>query len=912
MKTSQILLLFLLFISVANSRQVLQIKFYDEGGKVRVANYELKRPKVALVLSGGGARGLSHIGVLKVLERYNIPIDCIVGTSMGSIVGGLYCAGLKAEEIEKIALQTNWDYVLTLGEKEDRANLFLDRKYLIEKSFLYFRFKGFKPLVPSYVISGQSITESLLKIFFKAPFHYVTNYKELKPEFYSVATDLVSGQRIIFSSGNLVYSVRASSTIPLVFQPVFMDSLVLVDGGLISNIPADVARELGCDIVITVDATSPLRSPSEIQLPWNTADQIIGIMMQLSNKFQLEKSDIVLNPNLENITASDFEKAELIIKRGEEIAEEKIEEIISLLDSKSEILSDAGVQKFSNYKLKIYGDGLPANAITPVLNKSEITDRDIVRFLYGQLSQGEYKKIEVEVYKDSSFAEIVIQTELNPKIKKVVIHPQSMGNFQIDFSKFSDEVLGSVEVVDTCFVFYPSGDIYFSEKNVYEISRKILHVFHALGYPFVKIRSVKFDSLTCEINIYLNDGYVSEVKVYGNNRTKNFVIFRDVKFGTGEILTENKLMETLRNLWVTNLFSQIRVDYRVDDSVKVELHLQETSSQFLRIGIRIDNERGGQIFSDFRNENTFGFNDDFGLTFQGGMRNSLLKLEYKVDRLFKTILTYKLSFYYSERKIYTYRRILGDGGFSLKNEGEIKFSYAGFELSAGGQFEKIGNTLLKYQVEKALAKNVSRIEFREGENLLAKLQLSINVDSRDKIYFPNRGVYMNAYYEMSQKFLGSDVAYSKIFFSYENYNTYFKYGVLKLKFLFGLCDESTPLSQQFFIGSITGLNSFAGMREDENYGRQVILGGVEARFKNPVKIIFENFISLRYDVGSAWEKFEAVRWKDLRQGIGIEIGFDTPVGALRIIAGKSFILKGVKREGLFWGPTIFQFSLGFE
>ncbi|CUT05643.1 patatin-like phospholipase family protein, partial [Candidatus Kryptobacter tengchongensis] len=174
--------------------------------------------------------------------------------------------------------------------------------------------------MPSYVVSGQSITESLLKIFFKAPFHYVTNYKELKPEFYSVATDLVSGQRIIFSSGNLVYSVRASSTIPLVFQPVFMDSLVLVDGGLISNIPADVARELGCDIVITVDATSPLRSPSEIQLPWNTADQIIGIMMQLSNKFQLEKSDIVLNPNLENITASDFEKAELIIKRGEEIA----------------------------------------------------------------------------------------------------------------------------------------------------------------------------------------------------------------------------------------------------------------------------------------------------------------------------------------------------------------------------------------------------------------------------------------------------------------------------------------------------------------------------------------------------------------------------------------------------------------
>ncbi|MCX7761909.1 MAG: BamA/TamA family outer membrane protein [Candidatus Kryptonium sp.] len=907
----QFLLLLSFFGWIANSQEKLQIKFYDKNGAYHIVNYEIKQPKIALVLSGGGARGLSHIGVLKVFEKYGIKVDCIIGTSMGSIVGGLYSAGLRADEIEKIALTTNWSGIITLGEKEDRSNLFFDRKYLIEKSFIYFRFRGLKPLIPSYVISGQSITEELLKIFLKTPFHYITDYEKLKPRFYTVATDLVTGKRIIFSNGNIVYSVKASSTIPLVFQPVFLDSLVLVDGGLISNIPADVARELGCDIVITVDATSPLRSPQDIQLPWNTADQIVGIMMQLSNKFQIEKSDIVLKPELEGVSPSDFDKVELIIKSGEKVAEEKIDEIISLIESKIKILGDSEERKLSEYRLKLYGDGLPADAINSIICK-EVTDKDIVNLLYKILSQGEYARIDVEVHQGARDTEIVFNTKLNPDIKKVNVYPQSSDGFQIDFSRFLGGLFASFEVLDTCVAFYPSNEIYFSERNVYEISREILRIFHAFGYSFATIKKIEFDEFNREINIYLNDGYVSEIKIHGNIKTRNFVIFRDIMFREGEILTERKVLETLRNLWATDLFSQIKLDYIVEDSVRVAIHLQESASQFLRMGLRIDNERGGQFFSDFRNENTFGFNDNFGLTFQGGMRNLMLKLEYKVDRLFQTIFTYKFNLYHSERKVHTYKTILSDRSFSLKNEGEIKFSYIGFDLSAGGQFEKLGNALIRYQVERAFVKNVSRIEFKEERNLLAKLQLNINVDSRDKAYFPNRGVYMNAYYEMSQKFLGSDVAYSKIFFSYENYNTYFKYGALKLKFLFGLCDDSTPLSQQFFIGSVTGLNSFSGMKEDEMYGRQVILGGVEARFRSPIKVFFESFLSLRYDVGSAWEKFEAIRWKDLRQGIGIELGFDTPIGALRINVGKSFKVRAVKQEGLIWGPTIFYFSLGFE
>ncbi len=906
-----VFLSFCIFVFNLYSQKNFQIKFFD-GNQSKTINYELKRPKVALVLSGGGARGLAHIGVLKILEKYNIPIDCIIGTSMGSIVGGLYCAGLKADEIEKLAIEANWNEILTFGEGENRANVFLDRKYLIEKSFIYFRFKGLKPIIPSYIISGQKITESLLKIFFKTPFHYVTNFENLKPKFYSVATDLITGQRVVFSNGNLVYVVRASATIPLVFQPVVIDSLVLVDGGLISNIPADIARDLGYDIVITVDATSPLLSPSEVELPWNTADQIVGIMMQLSNKFQLEKSDIVLKPELEDIASADFNMAKFIIEKGEEIAEKKIDEIISLVNSKYELIANGEIKRVSNYRLKLYGDGLPADVVLSLSQNNDLTDRELAKAMCKLISEGEYKKINVEIRKDKENYDVIIETQLNSEIRKINVYPQSIENFQIDFNNRLTSWFHSVSVNDSCFMFTLNEKIFYSDKNIFEIVHEILKIFRSAGFPFVRVKNFYFDESNGELNIYLLDGYVSRIKISGNSKTRDFVVLRDVMFRSGDILTERKIIETMQNLWDTNLFSQIKFEYQIGDSIEITLDLRESASQFLRFGIRVDNERGAQIFSDFRNENTFGLNDDFGVTFQGGMRNSLLKFEYKVDRLLQTILTYGLNFYHSERKVYTYRTDFGEKNFSLKNEGEIKFVSFGLGLSVGGQFEKFGNTLLKYQLEKVGVRNVSRAEFKEEKNFLSKLQLNITIDSRDRAYFPNRGVYLNAFYETSQKFLGSDVPYSKIFLAYENYNTYFKYGTLKFKFLFGLCDESTPLSQQFFLGSVTGLNSFSGMKEDEIHGRQIILGGVEVRFRNLVKIVFDNFISLRYDIGSAWEKFEAVRWRDLRQGLGIELGFDTPVGALRIIVGKSFIFKTLKQDILLWGPTVAQFSIGFE
>ncbi|HTY58357.1 MAG TPA: patatin-like phospholipase family protein, partial [Bacteroidota bacterium] len=214
-----------------------------------IAHRELKRPRVALVLSGGGARGTAQIGVLRVLERYHIPVDFIAATSMGAIVGGLYASGYSVAEIESLAVRTEWDDVLSLTEETKRTELFVDQKIAGDRSFLAVRFQGFAPVIPSAVSSGQRLTDFLSARALQALYHPVPDFDHLKIPFRAVATDLVSGTRVVLKDGSLAEALRASATFPLLFQPIEKNGMQLVDGGLLSNIPVDVARNRGYDII---------------------------------------------------------------------------------------------------------------------------------------------------------------------------------------------------------------------------------------------------------------------------------------------------------------------------------------------------------------------------------------------------------------------------------------------------------------------------------------------------------------------------------------------------------------------------------------------------------------------------------------------------------------------------------------
>jgi len=279
---------------------------------------EAGKPKVGLVLSGGAARGLAHVGVLKALEEQGIHVDAIAGTSMGAVIGGLYASGYKIDELEKLALSIDWKEALSdAPEREDVPfrRKQDDRDFLVKQK-LSFRDDGSLGL-PLGVIQGQNLAlllESLL-----AHSSDIRDFDKLPIPFRAVATDIVNGEKVVFRKGHLPQVIRASMSIPAVFAPVEINGQLLVDGGMVDNIPVDVAREMGVDIVIVVDIGTPLRGRKELNTVFDILNQSITLMTRSNSEVQLaslKPDDILIQPALASYGTTDFGRSADIINAG--------------------------------------------------------------------------------------------------------------------------------------------------------------------------------------------------------------------------------------------------------------------------------------------------------------------------------------------------------------------------------------------------------------------------------------------------------------------------------------------------------------------------------------------------------------------------------------------------------------------
>ena len=279
---------------------------------------EQAHPKVGLVLSGGAARGLAHIGVLKALEEQGVRIDAIAGTSMGAVVGGLYASGYKVEELEQLALEIDWQQALSdapprrdvpFRRKQD------DRDFLVKQK-LSFRDDGSLGL-PLGVIQGQNL--ALLLESKLAHTADTRDFDQLPIPFRAVATDIASGEKVVFRRGHLPQVIRASMSIPAVFAPVEMDGRLLVDGGMVDNIPLDVVREMGVDVAIVVDIGTPLRNRKQLATVVDVLNQSITLMTRRNSEEQLAAvgpDDILIQPPLASYGSTDFGSAREMIEAG--------------------------------------------------------------------------------------------------------------------------------------------------------------------------------------------------------------------------------------------------------------------------------------------------------------------------------------------------------------------------------------------------------------------------------------------------------------------------------------------------------------------------------------------------------------------------------------------------------------------
>ncbi len=288
-------------------------------------NEAAPRARVGLVLSGGGARGLSHIGVLKVLEAARIPIDAIAGTSMGAIVGGLYATGMSAAELERELLQVKWDAVF--AARVEREHLSQRRK---EEDFeiataLELGLRDWTLRTPTGAVSSRGL-ETLLRRY-TLPVRNVQTFDRLPIAFRAVATDLETGAPVVLDQGDLALALRSSMSVPGVFPPTEVEGRLLGDGGLVNNVPVDVARAMDVDVLIVVNIGTPLAGRETLDSVLGVTAQMINILTEQNVQRSLATlgpRDVLITPQLGKLSAGDFDKAREAIALGERGAQAEL------------------------------------------------------------------------------------------------------------------------------------------------------------------------------------------------------------------------------------------------------------------------------------------------------------------------------------------------------------------------------------------------------------------------------------------------------------------------------------------------------------------------------------------------------------------------------------------------------------
>ncbi len=334
------------------------------------------RPKIALVLGGGGARGAAHVGVIRALEEMRIPVDYIVGTSMGALVGGLYATGMSSDELTSLMTEIDWaDMFVDKARRQDRPY----RRKRDDNLGLYAAkiglSEGSSRLRPG-ALAGQKI-EFLLNSLVGVR-NQTRDFDDLSIPFRAVAADILTAEVAVLDSGNLATAMRASMALPAVFDPVEYEDKLLVDGGVLMNVPVSVGKDLGADVIIAVDVGSPLAGKENVKNLFQILYQLTGVVTIVNTRQQIEllgERDHLLVPRIDDaITTGSFAKAADAIPAG-------YDEAMKNRDALSKLAIDEAAWERRSTSLALCVDGLPTIDFVTVNNGSRFSDEVIKRRL---------------------------------------------------------------------------------------------------------------------------------------------------------------------------------------------------------------------------------------------------------------------------------------------------------------------------------------------------------------------------------------------------------------------------------------------------------------------------------------------------------------------------------------------------
>jgi outer membrane protein assembly factor BamA len=527
-----------------------------------------------------------------------------------------------------------------------------------------------------------------------------------------------------------------------------------------------------------------------------------------------------------------------------------------------------------------------------------ITEIDLHRLVNELYDNGEYASVIGIVEQRTDSAIIEIRSTHNSILRTVKI----LGN-----QVFSSDTLLTV--------FKPILGRYLNLLSMDRAIEQLLAIYRNAGYSLANVTDIQLDSLSTTAIVMLDEGKIYRVDIRGTKKSRDWIIWRELPFKKESLFNISQVAKGISNLYGTNLFEQILVTTHHEGGPGqlnvATIKARERSTELIRFGLRVDNERDIQPSIDIRDENLFGAGAELGLLIGGGTRNQTYLGELKAIRIFNSYLTFSLKGYSLIRDVNHYIDVPSNDSYNIDRErdGEYREVRNGGMVSFGAQLERLGSVTVEGRLEKHQIYNIFNTPITNQEYNISSIRFGTNVDTQDKLPYPTDGVVIDFSYETALIKLVNAVGFTKMFFSYEKYQTIVKNHTLHPRFMIGVADETLPASEQFSLG---GQQNFFGFREDNARGRQLLVASLEYQYKLPFSIFFDTYFKARYDLGAMWAKTEEMHLQDFKHGIGVTLGLDTPIGPVDLSVGRSFYLRNdLLNHPVSFGSFVAYFSIGY-
>lgn len=621
-----------------NSKNIINDEENSENKKI-IISQENKR--IGLVLSGGTAKGLAHIGILKVLEEEKVPVEYVTGTSMGSIIAGMYSVGYTPKEIEEIA--TSMDWMGLFSDKIERKDKGAIRNSIEDKNSTVVPMKNFMPKLPSGVIGGKTASQRLNELFYGAL--RIQDFRKFPRKFAAVATDLESGEGVMIDKGSIATAIRESLSLPSIFAPIRDGKRLYVDGGVVRNLPVQDVKVLGADYTIGVNVGDGFTKRDESKM--NLID-VISDTTTIAGRQEVERQirmlDLYMKPDLEKFESYDFLKVKEIISAGEKIARENIDEIRKLSNPE---LYEKLEEKRKEFR-RTWSDEYNISEVVIEGNqkyKKEYFDKFIPKKL-GVLNRLDMEKIVDNIYQNGDFTTVYYEVKDNNLLINVQEKPS-------DYLALSGNI--NNDDLATINIGFQGSKIINNTNVRYSVNGTVANEYGARGKVTAELgknsKVVIFSEFEYKRDIIENQKYNSGYFNFENRKFKfgtgiGFELYKNLLFSVGggyqisDVAKHENQTENLRKIFP---YFEAKADYDTRDSINfatrgVHLfssytfaHSKEAKFNSLNVGGEINIPIGKKITLTPKVVYLTSYGDDIPETYRpkmGGMRTSDNSLEF--------------------------------------------------------------------------------------------------------------------------------------------------------------------------------------------------------------------------------------------------------------------------------------------